>query len=354
MKRTKIAMIGCGNISGAHGKGYKAIADRAELAYCVDLIPERAEKRAREFGDENTVCLTDYRATLADPAVECVSVCLPNHLHAQVSIEALKAGKNVLCEKPAAMSCAQALEMKRAADEAGKILNIGVVNRFSRSVEMIRDYIASGRLGELYQVCCDFRAFRSIPNLGGWFTTKALSGGGALIDWGVHFLDLIYYCIGDAEIKTVSAVTHSKLAVDMRSYAYRAMHAGPPKYDGTYDVEEFVTGLVRTTGPALSFTGCWAQNIDEDRLLVDFLGDRAGIRLTYGGKFTVYATENGELKELHPEYELNDYFCDEIAAFVDSAVKGEKIRSNIDEIIKTARLMDAIYASAAAGREIVL
>ncbi len=353
-RKLKAAIIGCGVISGAHGRGYKAISDKVSLAYCVDLIQEKAEERAKEFGDETTVCLTDYKQMLKDESVDLVSVCLPNYLHAPVTIDCLNAGKHVLCEKPAAMNYAEALSMKKAADENGKILNIGVCNRFHESVVRIKDAIARGELGELYQIYCSFRAFRSIPALGGWFTTKALSGGGALIDWGVHFLDLINYCVGDFELKTVSAVSHSKLAVNMKDYVYRVMHAGPPKYDGVYDVEEYVTGLIRTSGPALTFSGAWAQNIDESAMFIEFMGKKGGIKLQYGGHYTLYTTRNGELVSETPEFEIPDMYEREIAAFADCAVKNEKIRSNIDNILITARMMDAIYASAEQGKEIAL
>ena len=353
-KKLKAALIGCGTISGAHGDAYRAIADQVELAYCIDLIRERAESRKAEFGTESTICLTDYQEMLADESVDIVSVCLPNHLHAQVSIDCLNAGKHVLCEKPAAMNYEDALAMKEAADRNGKILNIGVVNRFNRGVEGVREAIRAGELGEVYQVYCSFRAFRSIPALGIWFTTKALAGGGALIDWGVHFLDLINYCIDAPKIKTVSAVCHSKLAADMRGYKYRVMHAGPPDYDGTYDVEEFVTGLVRTEGPTLTFNGAWAQNIDEEAMFVEFIGTKGGIKLPYGKHYTLYTERDGEFVAETPEFEIPNHFRCEIAAFVECVEKGEKIRSNIDEVLVTAKLMDAIYRSAELGREVTV
>ena len=353
-KKLKAALIGCGSISGAHAGGYQAIADKVELAYCIDLIRERAENRKAEYGTESTVCLTDYKEMLADESVDIVSICLPNHLHAQVSIDCLNAGKHVLCEKPAAMNYAEALAMKEAADKNGKILNIGVVNRFNRGVERVREAIQNGELGEVYQIYCSFRAFRSIPALGKWFTTKALAGGGALIDWGVHFLDLINYCVDAPKIKTVSAVCHSKLATDMRDYKYRAMHAGPPDYDGTYDVEEFVTGLVRTEGPTLTFNGAWAQNIDEEAMFVEFIGTKGGIKLQYGQHYTLYTERDGEFVTEKPDFEIPSQFRCEIAAFADCAEKGEKIRSNIDEVLITAKLMDAIYKSAALGREVTV
>ena len=353
-QKIKAAIIGCGTISGAHGNGYKAISDKVSLAYCVDLVLERAQDRAAEYGDESTVCLTDYKEMLADPTVDVVSICLPNHLHAQVSIDCLNAGKHVLCEKPAAMNYEEALAMKAAADANNKILNIGVVNRFNRGVENVRAAIQNGELGEVYQIYCSFRAFRSIPALGKWFTTKALAGGGALIDWGVHFLDLINYCVDNPKLKTVSAVCHSKLVPDMHKYKYRVMHAGPPDFDGTYDVEEFVTGLVRTEGPTLTFNGAWAQNLDEEAMFVEFLGTKGAIKLQYGQHYTFHTIRDGEFVIEKPDFEIPSQFCCEIAAFVDCATKNEKIRSNIDEILITARMMDAIYESAELGREVVI
>lgn len=352
--KVRAAIIGCGNISGAHGPAYKAIADSVDLAYCVDLVPERAADRKEKFGNASTICLTDYHEMLRDPSVDVVSICLPNDLHAPVTIDCLNAGKHVLCEKPTALNYEQALTMKEAADRNGKILNIGVVNRFNRSVEVVREKIQSGELGEVYQIYCSFRAFRSIPNLGGWFTTKARSGGGALIDWGVHFLDLINYCMDNPKPRTVSAVCHSKLATDLSAYHYRSMHAGPTKLDGINDVEEFVTGIVRTDGPTLTFNGAWAQNIDEDAMFVEFMGTKGGIKLDYGSQFTLFTERNGEFVSERSTLDIPSHFAAEIRAFVDSAMRGEKIRSNIDNVLVTAQLMDAIYHSAELGHEVTV
>ena len=356
-EKVRVAIIGCGNISGAHLNGYKPLieAGKVELAYLIDIIPERAEKRKEQYGNENTVVLTDYHEMLKDKSVLAVSVCLPNYLHAPVTIDCLKAGKQVLCEKPAAMNLDQVLEMKKTADETGHILNIGVVNRFNLGVENLRELVQSGELGEIYQVYCSFRANRSIPGMGGWFTTKALSGGGVLIDWGVHFIDLINYIIGNQPVRTVSAVAHSKLGNPMEDYVYERMHAGPPDYNGTYDVEEYVSGLIRTDGPAINFNGAWAENVaSEGSMFVDFLGTKGGAHLKYCDHYTVFTTKDGKLVQETPDFEIPPMFEKEIAAFVDAAVKNEHIRSNVDEILVTARMMDAIYESAASGREVVL
>lgn len=352
MKTVKVAIIGCGTIANsAHGPSYGK-NPKAQIAYCVDIIPERAQALAAKFGDAETKSITDYRDMLKDPAVEVVSVCVPNYLHAPISIDCLNAGKHVLCEKPAALNYRQVLEMKAAADRSGRILNIGVVNRFNTAVNKVRDMIVAGELGDLYQIYCSFRAYRSIPGLGGQFTTKAMAGGGVLIDWGVHFIDLICYCINAPALKTVSGVAHSKLATGLSDYVFTDMWAGPPDYKGTYDVEEFITGLVRTEGPTITLNGAWAQNINEGAMFIEFMGDKAGIKLQYGGSFTVYSTQNGMLNQTTYTMKMADMFYEEIDAFIDCALAGKKIRSNIDEILITAQIMDALYQSAETGREI--
>ena len=353
MKKTRVAIIGCGKIANAaHGPSYGKNPN-AEIAWCVDILPERARALAATFGSDATKTCTDYREMLRDPAVDVVSVCVPNYLHAPITIDCLNAGKHVLCEKPAAMNYAEALQMKAAADQSGRILNIGVVNRFNTAVNKVRDMIQSGELGEVYHIYCSFRSHRSIPGLGGQFTTKAQSGGGVLIDWGIHFLDLINYCINSPAVRSVSGAAYSKLGKNMREYVYTDMWAGPPDYNGTYDVEEFITGMVRTEGPTITLNGAWAQNIGEGGMFIEFLGDKAGVKLQYGANFTVYSTKDGMLTATTPSFTSADMFYEEIDAFLRCAAEGKKIRSNIDEVLVTARMMDGLYESAATGREVV-
>ena len=132
------------------------------------------------------------------------------------------------------------------------------------------------------------------------------------------------------------------------------MHAGPTNFDGIDDVEEYVTGLVRTDGPTLTFNGAWAQNIDEDAMFIEFMGTKGGIKLQYGGQYTLYTERNGEFIAKQSELDIPNHFLAEISSFVDSAMRGEKIRSNIDNVLVTAKLMDEIYRSAELGREVVV
>ncbi len=348
----KVAVIGCGTIANAaHIPSYMN-NEEAEIKYFCDIIPERADAAVEKYGCGTAI--TDYHEALNDPEIEAVSVCTPNNVHAQISIDALKAGKNVLCEKPAARTYAEALEMQKAQHESGKVLNIGVVNRFNDSVNRIKKYIDDGKLGEVYQVYASFRAHRQIPGLGGAFTTKAIAGGGALIDWGVHYLDIVMYCCGDPAVKTVTGEAFCKLGKDMEDYTYSFMWAGPPKYDGVYDVDDSVTAVIRTSGPVITVNGAWAQNINEEDRYIDFLGTKAGIRLRYGKDFTLSTTEDGALVAYTPEFENTDMFQNEIDAFVRCIKTGEKLPSHIDTVIITSQMMQAIYDSSEAHKEITL
>lgn len=351
MKTTKVAIIGCGSIGNTHADSYRQ-DPRVELAWAVDLIPERAEGFIGTYGVARAA--TDAAAAFADPAVDAVSICLPNHLHAPMTIAALQAGKHVLCEKPIALSLDEATAMQRAAKTADRVLAIGVVNRYNSYVNLVKELIAAGELGDVYHVSFSFKGYRSIPGLGGWFTTKALSGGGVMIDWGVHFLDLVMYVLGLPEPVSVSGVAHSQLARDMQAYAFLGMWAGPPRYDGVYDVEEYVSGIVRTTGPAIAFEGAWAQNIDKPAMHLDFLGTKAGLRLQYGQGFTLYGSENGVLFEKTPHAREANHFHAEMAGFIDSVRDGTPNRAHIDQVIVSQQIIDAVYLSAAEGREIAL
>ena len=326
--------------------------ENVTIKYFCDIIPERAQAAVEKYGCG--IAVTDYHQVLADDEVEAVSVCTPNLMHSTIAIDALHAGKHVLCEKPAARTYPEALEMQKAQHETGKVLNIGVVNRFNDQVNRIRSYIQEGRLGEVYHVYLSFRSYRSIPGLGGPFTTKAIAGGGALIDWGVHFLDLTMYCLNDPKPVTVSGEIFCKLGKDMENYAYRDMWAGPPILDGTYDVDDSMTALIRTEGPVFTVHGAWAQNIDQNEMFIDFMGDKGGIRLQYGKDFTLYTVENGAFVSYVPEGKSRNMFETEINSFVRCIRTGEKLPSHIDNAVITSRIMQAIYDSAETHREIVL
>ncbi len=348
----KIGIIGCGTIANnAHIPAYMKNKE-AEIKYFCDIIPERAENAVQKYGCGKAV--VDYREVLADDEITAVSVCTPNYCHSEIAIAAMKAGKHVLCEKPAARTYEEALQMQEAQHKYGTTLNIGVVNRYNDNVNRIKKMIDDGELGEIFHVYASFRAYRSIPGLGGAFTQKAVAGGGVLIDWGVHFLDIIMYCCGDPSAVTVSSETFTKLGSPIEDYKYVSMWAGPPVKDGVCDVEESVTGIIRTTGPTITLNGAWAQNIGQEEMYIDFMGTKGGIRLIYGKEFTLYSTKGDSLTTTKFSAQSNNHFENEINAFVDCIKSGEKLPSHIDSNILVSEILDAIYKSAEAHKEIQL
>ena len=348
-----IAVVGCGRIANAaHFPAFQQM-DNIRVKYACDLIEEKALLVKEKFDKVENV-ITDYNVALNDNEVDVVYVLTPNFAHYTVAMDAIKAGKHVFCEKPITINYKLSCEMAEAANNAGKILNIGVCNRYHKSVEMLEEMNREGKFGNLYHVYCSFRNFRSIPGLGGAFTTKEQSGGGALIDWGVHFLDLILYILGGAKLKTLTADAYSEMAKDMKSYKYRNMWAEDTAdiENGTNDVEDFITGHIRTDKGSISFNGAWAQNIDKDEMYIDFLGDKCGARLTYCQKFELYMGDT--LETIKFDYDIPDMYLCEDKAFIESVITGVKNRNHIDNILESAKLLDYLYQSAERQEEIKL
>lgn len=346
-----LAVIGCGRIAdGAHFPALSQI-DCARIKYACDLIPEKAQAMKEKYPKIEQV-ITDYNVALNDPEVDAVYVLTPNFAHYTITMDAIKAGKHVFCEKPITVNYALSCEMAEAANKAGKILNIGVCNRYHKSVEMLEQLNREGKFGNLYHVYCSFRSHRSIPGLGGPFTIKEQSGGGVLIDWGVHFFDLILYILGGAKLETLTCEAYNEMAKNMKDYKYTSMWAEDTAdmENGTNDVDDYITGFIRTDKASISFNGAWAQNIFKDEMFIDFMGDKGGARLTYGGKFEFYDGET--LSTTNLEYNIPNMYKCEDEAFLESIDTGVKTRSHIDNVLESAKLLDRLYASADVKKEI--
>lgn len=350
----KIAVIGCGRIAKfAHFPAFEQM-DNVKVKYACDLIIEKAQAMKDEYPNKIEQVISDYKIALNDEEVDAVYITTPNYAHYTITMDALKAGKHVFCEKPITVSYDLSVKMAEEAERQGKMLNIGVCNRYHKSVEMLREYYQQGKFGNIYHIYCSFRAFRNIPGLGGAFTDKKQSGGGVLIDWGVHFFDLVLYILGGAKVKNLTCDTYSEMAKDMKSYKYHNMWAEDTAdiENGVNDVDDYITGYVRTDKASISFNGAWAQNIDKTEMYIDILGDKGGARLDYGGLFTF--TDGSTLETERLEYQIPDMYLKENQAFIESIESGVKNKGNVIEVLETAKLLDALYESAKIKKEITL
>ncbi len=348
-----VAVIGCGRIANAaHFPALSKIED-VRIKYACDILIEKAEKAKVDFPKVENV-ITDYKVALADPEVDAVFVLTPNYTHYTVTMDALRAGKHVMCEKPITVNYPLSVEMAQEARKQGKLLNIGVCNRYHASVIRLREMVERGDFGKVYHVVCSFRQFRSIPGLGGAFTNKKESGGGVLIDWGIHFLDLILYILGDAKVKNVTCDAYCEMAKDMKSYKYKSMWAEDTAdvENGVNDVDDFISGYVRTDKASISFNGAWAQNLDIDEMYVDILGDKGGARFYYTEGFEFASAQ--DLSTVKPEFDIPAMHTEEDIAFIECIKTGKPDRNHIDNILESMKLLDALYQSAEKKAELTL
>ena len=347
-----IAVIGCGRIAkNAHFPALSGISN-VKVKYACDLIIEKANAFKEQYPNLIEQTITDYKIALSDSEVDAVFVLTPNYSHYTITMDALKAGKHVLCEKPVTVNYALSVEMAKEAEKQGKMLSIGVCNRYNKSVEMLKEWVEQGKFGNIYHVYCSFRGFRNIPGLGGDFTTKKQSGGGVLIDWGVHFFDLILYILGGAKLKNVTCDAYCELAKDMKSYKYKSMWAKDTSNieNGTNDVDDFISGYVRTDKASISFNGAWAQNIDKPEMYIDFLGDKGGARLNYGDKFEFL--DGSTLETITPEYDIPNMWAVQDEAFINALENGTPCKNDINSVLETMKLLDALYVSSDKKEEI--
>ena len=353
MKKVKIGIIGNGGIcNGAHAPAY-ADDPRVEIVALCDIIEERAVAlKNRLFPDAKVY--TDYKELLKDENVESVDICTPNYLHSIIAVEALNSGKNVFCEKPDAINVEEVLKMKKAAEDSGKLLMIMRNNRFVSASKYAKKYIEDGKMGEIYAARCGWQRRRGIPGKGGWFTTKAQSGGGPLIDLGVHMIDLAIWLMGNPTPVSVSGSTYCKFANNDVSDSVNS-DFGDKKDNGTFDVEDLAMGFIRfDNGAVLQLEFSWASNIDEEKRYVELRGTKSG--LTWDdNKVTIYTEEDGQLLDIVPAGKnITSGHKNNLAHYVDCLLNGAEPCFKPQQGVDMIKILCAIYESAESGKEVIL
>ncbi|MGA5037105.1 Gfo/Idh/MocA family protein [Streptomyces capoamus] len=197
MSRLRFGVIGCGVIGGLHARvlsGYAPLAERARLVAVASPSPERARRLAEETGSE----ATDVAALLDRSDIDVISVCTPSGLHAELGLRALAAGKHVVVEKPVEVTAEAADRLIAGARQAGRALAVISQRRFDPASRMLRSALDAGEFGTLTSGLVEVPLWRgqSYYDSGGWRGTRALDGGGALLNQGVHAVDLVQWLMG--------------------------------------------------------------------------------------------------------------------------------------------------------------
>ncbi|WP_375432780.1 Gfo/Idh/MocA family protein [uncultured Friedmanniella sp.] len=345
-----VAVVGAGTIAADHLRAYAAEPD-AQVIGVGDRHLERARALAAAYGIEQVY--GSLAEVLADDRVRAVSICTANTSHAELAVAALDAGRHLLVEKPLATTLADALDIQVAADRSGSVVQVGFVRRFSGNVRTLKRFIDAGDLGDLYYG----RAtnLRRAGHPGGWYGDPTRSGGGPLMDIGSHVLDLCWYLMGRPEPVTVSANRYARLGPrpGVGPRRYTARDSGVPS-----EVEDLANAVIRfADGASLLVEASYSLHAPADELRVAVYGDRGGaevepqLRLSTERHQTML-TSVPQLDSL--TFDADDGFRAEIANFVAACLGREPALAPVADGVQVVRMVEAAYASAAAGAEVAL
>lgn len=350
MKKLRIGMVGAGNIAKTHLTAYQGV-EQAEIAAICDINPERLKATAEKFGIKKTYA--SETEMLANEELDAVDVCVWNVHHAKCSIEALNAGLHVLCEKPMATSAAEAQQMIDAAKKNNRLLMIGFVLRFGDEAKIAKDFIDQGYLGDIYYSKATYLRRHGAP--GGWFTDKARSAGGPVIDLGVHVIDLTRYLMGKPAVKSVFASVENRLG----NRPYLKNSVGWKPEDATpqdlYDVEDFAVAMIKyEDGKTTLLETSYSLN-GEAVTKKELFGTKGGMNLN-GSDLKIYTVVNDYLADITPQTEhyihSQEMFTAEMAHFVDCCLNGTECRASAEDGLEVMKILDAIYESARTGHEV--
>ncbi len=344
-EQVNLGVIGTGWPGQQHARVMSAIAG-AHLYGCADLDEVRRREFEVTFSPKRSG--SEYHELLLDPDLHAVIICLPNFLHFPASLAALEAGKHVLCEKPPTMTAAEMKILQKAASDRGLVYFFGRQFRFTPEMRAAKEVVAAGRLGTIYFAKATWVRSRGIPQgIGGWFTEKKRSGGGALIDIGVHALDSVWYLMGTPRPVSVSAQVYRNFGHLVR--------------DPVFDVEDAAYAFIRfENGAVVHLETSWAGNLPDDIPQGEYFGRELNNSIVYGTKgtlrlkpLTLFEDKSGALETVPLDLPDNsDSFELQLRNFVD-AIRGHcQPINSAEQAFELMKMLDAIYASSSLGHEV--
>ncbi|HTK09634.1 MAG TPA: Gfo/Idh/MocA family oxidoreductase [Ktedonobacteraceae bacterium] len=352
----RIGVIGLGYAGEESLKGYQKLPN-VEIVALAGLEEDRLHQLGQTFNIPHLY--REYQDLLARDDIDAVSIAVPNSLHAPIAIAALDRGMHVLVEKPLACTGDEAKTMVQAAIKANRILQT-VFNRRERDdIQRLKQYIDEIGLGKIYYAKAYWIRRRGIPAAGSWFVNKRLAGGGPLIDLGVHVLDTVLFLLNEPEVITVSASTYNELGsrgIGTSNYVSRFSAGGTIN-----EVEDFASAFMRlSTGATLTLEASWAthSSYDDDYGIILY-GSEGGAevkakRNTLTDTLRIYTNVAGVPAEVAPKVQGGEFHAAVTRQFVERITSGNWSLHQGHDGLRRARIIDACYASAQHGREVVL
>lgn len=346
--KLRYACIGAGGIAEKkHLNEYAKLAD-IELAAVCDPDLKAAERLAGKFGVPKVYA--DYQELFEAEKLDLVSICTPNCLHAPIAVKALEKGVHVHCEKPLAIHAQGAQAIVDAKNRYGRMVMVALNNRFTQESLFVKKYADAGLFGEIYHAKCGWRRRNGIPGKGAWFTDRKLSGGGALIDLGVHFLDLTLYFMGYPQAQSVSGAVYSKFGESTNRLRPGYRNNG----DGRFDVEDLAVGMVRMENHAtIDFEFSWASNIEKETKYYELLGTKGGVAFR-DGELKIFSEVLDTSINIVPELNSAIRSMNEFEHFVECIRTGREPAASPEQAVSLMKIIDGIYLSDTQRKEIVL
>ena len=354
-KKLKVGIIGCGGIAnGKHMPSLSKVKQCEMVAFC-DIIVDRAEAAAKKFGTPDAKVYEDYKELLKDESIDVVHVCTPNRSHSFITVDALEAGKHVMCEKPMAINSVEAKKMLDAAERTGKKLTIGYQNRFRDDSLYLKAEAEADTLGDVYYAKATAIRRRAVPTWG-VFLNEYEQGGGPLIDIGTHALDLTLWTMNNYKPKYCVGTTFHKLNNDTQTG--NAWGDWDPE---KFTVEDSAFGfIVMENGATIVLESSWALNsLDVREAVTTLCGTKAGADMNDGLRFNF--VRGGRQTVMKPSFAAGGVAFNDGAAGEDPATREARqwINAIINDTVPVTRpeqaycvtqILEGIYESAKTGK----
>jgi predicted dehydrogenase len=358
MKTLKVGIIGCGGIATQKHMPSLALIKEVEMVAFCDIIIEKAEKAKEEFGSKDAKVYKDYKELLKDKTIDVIHVCTPNRSHSFITVDALEAGKHVMCEKPMAINTVEAKKMVDAAKRTGKKLTIGYQNRYRPDSLYLKAEAEKGTLGDIYYAKAHAIRRRAVPTWG-VFLNEVEQGGGPLIDIGTHALDLTLWMMDNYKPKMVVGSVFHKLGQQRQT----ANAWGDWNLD-EFTVEDSAFGyVVMENGATIVIESSWALNsLEVGEAQTTLCGTLAGADMKDGLRIN-FVKNNRQVVEkpaFGPGgvafYEGKGERSQDVEArmWIDAILNDKDVLVKPEQAFAVTQILDAIYESAKTGKPVYL